>query len=177
MKRKLLVFMVALVVLVELSSQHGSLVEPPSRSYAWRVDKDFKQCCTSYDDNELNCGGTHRQWNANGGQCGVCGESFDKPQQYMKGGSKYLGKIVRTYTAGSEIDIEIKLTANHKGVFEFRICNLNSMDGNDVTQECLNKTMLSIAGTTDTRYVLDNQMTHKYKIQLPKDLTCSHCVL
>ena len=72
----------------------------------------------------------------------------------------------------------LKLTANHKGVFEFRICNLDTIDG-DVTQECLNNTILTIANTTDTIYVLkDNKvMKHKYKIQLPEKLVCKHCVL
>ena len=110
MKLNFIFLILAFVLLFEGSSQHGSLVEPPSRNYAWKVDKDFKECCLNYDYNELNCGGTQNQWFKNGGKCGVCGEDFEKPHLYTKGGDKYLGKIMRTYSAGSEIEVEVHVS-------------------------------------------------------------------
>ncbi len=105
--KKVLIRIVFLVTILTGTHQHGSLVEPPSRNSAWTVDEDFKQCCTDYNYNELNCGGTNRLWYVNGGQCGVCGDPYDGPRLFEKGGDKYLGKIMRTYTQGSDIDVEI----------------------------------------------------------------------
>lgn len=68
------------------------------------------------------------------------------------------------------------MTANHKGIFEFRICNLDKLSG-DVTQECLNKTVLKIRDTDETQFIIDNKMKQVYTIQLPDDLVCEHCVL
>lgn len=96
-----------LTIYLPASHQHGALVEPPSRNAAWKTEDEFKKCCTNYDYNELNCGGTTRQWQWNGGKCGVCGDPWDGPRLYEKGGDKYLGKIMRTFTKGSPVDVEI----------------------------------------------------------------------
>ena len=55
----------------------------------------------------MNCGGTNRMWYTNGGQCGVCGDPFDGPRLFERGGDKYLGRIVRDYVQGSSVDVEI----------------------------------------------------------------------
>lgn len=172
----LYVILFTFISIIRQSDQHGALIEPPSRNSAWMVDDDFQDCCKNYDYNELNCGGTKRQWEDNGGQCGICGEAWDEPKIYTKGGDKYLGKIMRTYDVGTFIDVHIRLTANHKGVFEFRICNLDTIE-NDASQDCLNKTILKIKNTEKTQYKLDNEMNHKYSLELPYDLSCNHCVL
>lgn len=35
-----------------------------------------------------------------------------------------------------------KVTANHLGYFEFRLCNVDNLNGMDATQACLDKTIL-----------------------------------
>jgi len=45
---------------------------------------------------------------------------------------------VETYAAGSTIDIEVYISAPHRGWFEFRLCE----DGNNLSQECLNEHVL-----------------------------------
>lgn len=57
---------------VDVCYGHGSLIEPPSRSSAWRFG--FKTPANS-NDNELYCGGLQHQI-ANGGKCGVCGDAW-----------------------------------------------------------------------------------------------------
>ncbi len=43
-----------------------------------------------------------------GGKCSICGEAYDtKPQLFGLGGTMYLGKIVRTYTQGSVIPVQV----------------------------------------------------------------------
>ena len=97
---------------VSISHQHGALLEPPSRNAAWLFDDDFEECCTSYDYNEQNCGGTSRQWKKNEGKCGVCGDPWDSERPYEKGGERYYGKIMRTYRQGSAINVEIIVILN-----------------------------------------------------------------
>lgn len=33
----------------------------------------------NYNDHELYCGGFTRQWQTNGGKCGICGDAWDMP--------------------------------------------------------------------------------------------------
>jgi len=45
-----------------------------------------------------------------GGKCGICGEPYDRAiKLFEKGGKKYLGKIVKIYTQGEQIDVKIKV--------------------------------------------------------------------
>lgn len=109
-------FIVAISILMHLfdvCNGHGRLIEPPSRSSAWRYG--FKTPA-NYNDNELFCGGLFRQI-ANGGRCGVCGDPWDakQPRPNEHGGTYGLGVIVRKYNPGDVIPIGIDLTANHMG--------------------------------------------------------------
>ncbi|CAM4892243.1 unnamed protein product [Rotaria socialis] len=159
---------------------HGYLLDPVARSSAWLVDQSFKQCCTYPNHMEMFCGGTQHQWNTQGGKCGICGEPYDRSAKiFEKGGAMYTGKIVKTYNQGQQIDVTVMLTANHKGYFEFRLCNLDSTPNSDATQDCLDRRLLKIAGTDSTRY----RDVDKYgsqaitvRIQLPSDVACRHCV-
>lgn len=73
-KSVLCVFLISLIVDKVVS--HGKLLEPPSRTSAWRSNAGFP---INYNDNEMNCGGVNVQWNLNGGRCGICGEaSYNK---------------------------------------------------------------------------------------------------
>ncbi len=45
-----------------------------------------------------------------GGKCGICGEPYDRQNKlFEKGGAMYLGKIVKTYNQGEQIDVKIKV--------------------------------------------------------------------
>ena len=79
----------ALLLLSELplTCSHGRLVEPPSRVSAWRQGFPTP---THYTDHETNCGGFGRQWQRNGGKCGVCGDPWDISQpREGEGGGRY----------------------------------------------------------------------------------------
>lgn len=56
---------------------HGRLIEPPSRATMWRYGFDTPP---NYNDHELYCGGYSRQWQNNGGKCGICGDAWDMPK-------------------------------------------------------------------------------------------------
>lgn len=67
-----------------------------------------------------------------GGKCGICGDAYDaSPREHEAPYGKYAnGIIVRQYHEGQMIDIQIDVTANHKGYFEFKLC-----PNNDITQD------------------------------------------
>ncbi|CAF0776770.1 unnamed protein product [Didymodactylos carnosus] len=165
--------------LFEIIHSHGYLQDPPARSSAWLYDEDFQKCCQYYNHMEMFCGGTNHQWIINGGKCSICGEAYDlQPQLLGKGNSMYLGKIVRTYTQGSEISVTVVLSVNHLGHFEFRLCNIDDLT-TDATQKCLDDTVLSIAHTSSTTFIVDKNASRSIftvNLTLPSSLTCSHCV-
>lgn len=76
------------------------------------------------------------------------------------------------------MNLNKKITANHRGFFEFRLCNVDGWE-TEATQECLNATVLRLANTPDmTKYKIEANFRHvSYKLQLPRNITCDHCVL
>ncbi|CAF0837106.1 unnamed protein product [Adineta steineri] len=159
---------------------HGYLLEPVARSSAWLVDPSFKQCCTWPQHNEMFCGGIGHQWNINDGKCSICGEAYDKPVKlFEKGGTMYKGTIVQKYTQGQQIEVKVVLSANHKGYFEFRLCNLDASPLADATQECLDHNLLKIADTDSTKFSdvgKYGSTTINIRVQLPPNVACQHCV-
>ena len=90
----LLVTLLGLVVTPTMVSAHGRLIEPPSRSSMWRYGFNNPP---NFNDHEIYCGGFTRQWQVNGGKCGVCGDPWDSPQpRDNEGGGRYgKGTITR----------------------------------------------------------------------------------
>ncbi|CAF3871130.1 unnamed protein product [Rotaria sp. Silwood1] len=162
---------------IEQTHGHGYLADPPARSSAWLFDNDFKSCCTYYDHVQMFCGGTQHQWAVNGGKCSICGEAYDlKPKLFDIGGEMYLGKIVRTYIQGSIIPVKVVLTANHLGIFEFRVCSIDDDPDKDATQTCLDLNILkTINGSTQYR-ITSGLSTVNLHLQLPEQLVRKHCV-
>uniref|UniRef100_A0A1B0AA71 Chitin-binding type-4 domain-containing protein n=1 Tax=Glossina pallidipes TaxID=7398 RepID=A0A1B0AA71_GLOPL len=159
---------------------HGRLIEPPSRSSAWRYGFNTPP---DYNDHELYCGGFTRQWKRNDGKCGECGDAWDmpRPRPHEYGGQWGQGVVVRRYFPASEITIRVELTASHMGYFEFRICP----DPN-AKQECLDRNLLTITsgapaqhspGDMNTRfYPRNGSRIYEMKALLP-DMKCGQCVL
>ncbi len=84
------------------------------------------------------------QWSQNGGKCGVCGDPWHEPvpRLHESGGFYDTGLLGRRYTPGQIIDIEVELTANHKGYFELRLCPLSGDPTVAERQDCFNKYVL-----------------------------------
>ncbi|CAF1085428.1 unnamed protein product [Didymodactylos carnosus] len=128
----------------------------------------------------MYCGGGV-QWSVHKGKCSICGEAYDKqPKLFEKGGQYYLGKILHKYDQGQEITVNVILSANHKGFFEFRLCPIDGWAG-DATQDCLDQHLLTIVNTNgQTRFTdVERYGTNKVipvLIQLPPGVQCQHCV-
>ena len=68
------------------------------------------------------------------------------------------------------------MTANHKGYFEFFICNIDGLT-TDATQDCLNKTPLTdISGNTKIYLTTTASINVTTSVKLPDGLTCNNCV-
>ncbi|CAH1774521.1 unnamed protein product [Owenia fusiformis] len=172
----LLCFIECMLIIFQskLTHGHGRMIEPASRSSMWRFGYDAP---INYDDNQLYCGGYVHQWEVNGGKCGPCGDPWDKPRDNEAGGEFATGTIVQQYLSGANIDIFVNITANHKGWFEFRICENNDIT-KPITQKCLNTNLLRLTNGGIRYYLPDERRTvYKVSARLPKDLTCSQCVL
>ena len=113
----------------------------------------------------------------NGGKCGICGENFSQVKQFEKGGKLYTGQIIKEYQQGEIIQVNVEITANHIGFFEFMICNVDGWQS-DATQTCLEQTYLSSSNDGQTKIYIQYKSGYIYtKLRLPSHLTCNHCVL
>jgi len=158
-------------------SGHGRLMDPPARNCMWRFG--FINP-VDYNDNEVFCGGVSKQFQNNGGRCGICGDSAEKPSpQDHETGGIYGNKIIgKTYVKNSVIDIEVELTANHRGRFSLKLCPLTKRM-NEATQECLDQHPLTQLDGEDEFPIFETKMkaTLHMKARLPQNVICKRCVL
>ncbi|XP_048775435.1 uncharacterized protein LOC125680031 [Ostrea edulis] len=166
-------FGLLMLVLVPAVFGHGYIQEPPSRSSMWRFGFNTPH---NYNDNQLFCGGFDRQWNKNGGKCGICGDPWDGVRENEAGGRYATGRISRRYTEGQIIDVKVKITASHKGYFEFRLCPNNNVH-KPATQACLDQYVLHQPSGSVRFMEQGRPQVYSLKLKLPTGLTCSQCVL
>ncbi|RHY99295.1 hypothetical protein DYB31_011879, partial [Aphanomyces astaci] len=118
-----------------------------------------------------------------GGKHGVCGDPYSGVRQHETGGTYGLfpvhgSKVVGAcYAPGSTVDLQVQLTANHKGYFQFGLCKLNGKHDKE-TNECF-QTLIQPNGDKQWQVPPGNEV---FTIQsvLPAGVTCegdSHCVL
>jgi len=180
---KVLLLISLTLIVFEQVQGHGRVLEPVMRSSIWRLPEYFdRHAPVNYDDNALYCGGYAHHYQVNKGKCGVCGDPWDQatPRDNEDGGKFYKGIIVRGYKAGQVMPIEVELTATHYGYLEFRLCAKNDPASHS-DQTCYDEHVLQRPNSVDgSKYYIKSQYgTHyaSYNLTLPKDVTCSHCVL
>lgn len=131
--------------------------------------------------------------NSAGIRHGLCGDPANAEQKHMFGGANYMGgaPYSTTYQQGGTIEITVRITAHHKGWFEFYICDND--EGGAITTDCLKQLERDENDPSDSpidpqypgryycpptchpEYESSGTMTMRYK--LPTDLSCEHCVL
>jgi len=158
---------------VNWASGHGYTWKPVARASAWR--KGFNTPI-DYTDDEFNCGGYGTQWDINHGKCGICGDPWNGPKKMETPGRFATGTIVETYKEGQVMDVEIQVTTNHHGWFEFRICENNDID-KDKDQSCFDKHLLEFEGGGTRIKIEGGAGLFKYRLRLPKGVTCEQCIL
>ncbi|XP_014238314.1 uncharacterized protein LOC106660018 [Trichogramma pretiosum] len=158
------------------TNAHGRLMDPVNRGSAWR--KRFP-VPANYDDMGNNCGGFGKQYGYNRGQCGVCGDDFSlpRPRPNENGGKYGRGVIVRRYQAGGPIQLQVEITANHKGYFEFSLCPLNSPQDLE-TEECFNAHPIYLKNGK-RQFPVSENLYGIVNISgfLPPNVRCKRCVL
>eukprot|EP00121_Abeoforma_whisleri_P014834 Awhi_evm2s13679 len=191
---------------LEYARGHGAMVVPKSRNMIARVNgQEYCPHCLSAGGpgfiQSITPGGKFNwpETQTSSVRQGLCGNPANSDLIYQKP-----GPISKTYKPGQVIDIQIAITAHHKGHFEFWLC-----DQADVTFKCLSKHHLvraedsghtlspidtkfperyhlepSCAGDSPKNFDDENlanylpgsqRITMKYR--LPKGVTCEHCVL
>lgn len=173
---KLLVVAIIAVINLQEIYGHGMLMDPINRSSAWREGFPVPR---NDNDNENFCGGYGIQHGKNGGKCGECGDNYalPRPRANENGGVYGKGVIVKKYKAGSTIDVKVRLTASHKGHFEFHLCPLKTRNELE-TDECFNKYPLQLTtGGYKWPVVTAGKNDHDIKLILPKGVTCENCVM
>ncbi|XP_019865998.1 uncharacterized protein LOC109595143 [Aethina tumida] len=170
---RLSLFIVAAFAVTQIAG-HGMMLEPPNRSSLWRYNDSLPH---NYEDNQNFCGGFDVQWTLNEGRCGVCGDPVTDPhpQANENTGTYGNGYVVRTYQAGSTIDVSILLTANHLGTFSYSLCVLNDPNASESGENCFQKLLLEDGSEKYT--VLANDYDVRNRVVLPQNLTCERCVL
>ncbi|KAK7481469.1 hypothetical protein BaRGS_00027320, partial [Batillaria attramentaria] len=169
-------------------TSHGRMLMPPSRMSAWRFPglpgrwnpNDHIQWCGDLNQENQT---RHEGLKVNDGTCGVCGDRWDRvPRKYELPDGYYMKgvELVNTpYTQGQTIDIQIQLTQSHWGYFEFRLCNRDSLGGEEATHACLDENLLELENGL-TRFqipVAGTAEDYIIKAKLPDELTCEKCLL
>jgi hypothetical protein len=186
-RRRRLAFVTALLVVVLLPSTtlgHGYLKTPRSRNYVayqdgvwWPVSNDGP--APESEPQSANIGGTQAR-------CGIIGgnRNYDTPKNAM--GNLLPPKPQQCYQPNQIIDLEVTLTAHHKGHFEFKACPINP--GDVPTQSCFDAHPLTfiadILSPGESRavanfdpnyperaYIPLTDMELHYKYQLPNGLS------
>lgn len=71
--------------------------------------------------------------------------------------------------------VQVEITVNHGGWFEFRLCPNNDVKKR-ATQECLDKYLLRQLDGSTRVVVPEGLGIVSIQLKLPQDLTCSQCV-
>ncbi|OQR89830.1 hypothetical protein ACHHYP_06007 [Achlya hypogyna] len=158
---------------------HGRMLVPPHRGHMFRLPQ-FNFFPADYDDDGLSAGGIG---STKSGKHGVCGDPYNGARHHETGGKyglfpKYGAKAIgKCYAPGSTVDIDIQITANHKGYFTFGLCKLNGKDDKE-TEECF-QDLVQPNGEKQWKLPAGRK-TFSMQYDLPKGVTCdgdSHCVL
>jgi hypothetical protein len=169
-----------LAMLAQDVAGHGRLLVPPHRGYIGKLAQFSAYVSPNYDDHGLNAGGIGQ---TSGGKHGVCGDPYNGVRQHETGGTyakfpQFREKVISgCYAPGATIDLQVQITANHYGYFEFGLCKLNALNDKE-TEECF-QTLVQPNGQKDWKLPAGAQ-TFSMQYSLPAGVTCSgdsHCVL
>ncbi|XP_063231782.1 uncharacterized protein LOC134536127 [Bacillus rossius redtenbacheri] len=159
------------------AAAHGMLWWPANRGSMWRFGY---KTPVNYDDNGLFCGGFSVQWEQNGGRCGECGDDYSlpRPRPNENTGQFGTGVVVARLARGQAFNASVRLTANHLGYFQFKLCPLRGATELE-TQACFDAHPLPVLGATDYKYHVPSADpgTFSVGLQLPPLVACERCVL
>ena len=157
---------------------HGYLKSPRSRNFVAYQDGIWSPLLASNPEKEVqpqgaSVGGTRAQ-------CGIIEgvRNYDFPKNAL--GGPLETKVQSCYQPGQIIDLEVYLTAHHKGHFEFKACPISP--GQAPTQACFDANKLRFISGESANYdpIYPERaygppgnpgVTYRYKFQLPAGLS------
>lgn len=117
------------------------------------------------------------QWAMHGGKCGICGDDYGmkQPRSMENTGTYGRGQVAKMYRMGQLVEVTVLITANHKGWFQFSLCELTDPSKPE-QEECFK--VLKLEDGSD-KYYLPSTNTGYYSttVKLPDGVTCDRCVL
>ena len=73
-------------------------------------------------------------------RAGLCGDAAGGTEAYIAN-----RPVLHTFQTGSTVTLEVVVTTHHRGHFEFSLCDMGTVQGDRVTQSCLNQHRLQRA--------------------------------
>ncbi|GFS04975.1 hypothetical protein ElyMa_001188500 [Elysia marginata] len=162
------------------SLSQGIKVDLPKAGLEPRTSRSESRASTTTPRRHTSLSSCGLQWDTNKGRCGICGDPWSGPRPYERPGGAMVKDLVitKTYLENQSIKVSIQLTQNHKGWFEFRLCDVRTSGGQEADQACLDRTMLADdTGRTRFDSPPDSSGTFDFILVLPPGLTCPQCVL
>ncbi|KAF2886509.1 hypothetical protein ILUMI_19664, partial [Ignelater luminosus] len=116
------------------------------------------------------------QWGVHNGKCGVCGDNYGDsvPRDNENTGKYGQGQVVAQYPSGSVINTMIRLTTNHKGWFNYSLCELKDTTKPE-TEECFQD--LTFEDGSKQMEIEPDKKDFLNRVQLPEGFKCKRCVL
>lgn len=113
------------------------------------------------------------------GLCGLCGDPYDqRPRPHEAGGKYAKGIVTETFLQGQIINVKIEVTANHGGVFAFRLCPLLWYMG-EANEPCFERNQLRLVDGSSKFIIPPPAVARVYSIPLvlPQGVICTRCVI
>lgn len=166
----------ALVATVPVAHAHGWIQTPLARQVSQAKVLNWKF-------SRAGGNGSKHPWSPLGGVPGICGDPFDGIYDHPS--SNFAGMPMPpkdTYTQGGGMTIQIDISANHGGFWEFSVC-----DHTAISQECFDRNKLkSMQHNSEQVWMLHRMLnspteqrpdSYFVEMKLPPWLVCDHCVL
>jgi len=118
--------MLSTLLLLKTTEGHGFLSNPVARNLRGSGHPVTTDCPMCLGHNNADANNIH----------GICGDGPSGPQQWAQP-----GPITSTYVEGSNVNFEMRITANHLGWIEMDLC-----DSPDITEECFARHRLERVG-------------------------------
>jgi len=179
---------ILLVLSVGQVQSHGLILDPMARNWIWN-NPAFPDQPPMWNAQGVWCGppegmGFPDTWYLPQGPsmstCGRCGDDIGQavPRDHEMGGKYGRGHIAKTYTAGSTIDVTIRMGAPHGGYFYFELCPTGIE-----TDNCFQSLQI-VGGSSQIQphgmCVIENEnpgLDYVARVKLPDNVRCTRCTL
>jgi len=175
-KMNKLILLLVFIAGLALVEPHGYLLTPLARTSVHRLpNHGGAQQPFWWDDTGVICGNVQQDQNYS--TCGRCGDAPGNTHA-NRGGRYDKGIITGTFNAGQQIDVVVRMTANHRGHFQFDLCTSETE-----SNTCFQRLNI-VSGSEPIRSgnmicsgALYQNTDIRARLQLPGGFRCNRCTL